>query len=350
MNLSEKRLLIVVQAVDLDDPLMGFFHEWLLEAAKQFSLITVLALRVGRYALPSHVRVHSLRPRGSRSRLRAAWTMWSMSWQLRHEYSAVFLRGDAQYVVLTGWLWRLLGKRIVLWYAHYKVNGWVWPASLIAHTITASVPAALSHPWVHAEYIGQNIPHERFYQAPIETKTSELRMLTLGRVVRIKGIKECVEAFIESGVAPQSTLTIVGPRSDAAYEAELTGIMARYPTVTWGPALIPYDQLPDQLRTYDILLNAYPASLDKVIIESMMSGVIPIVTTEGLRSCLPAELHWLIAPDQASRAAAMQRISALSIEERYALGQRLRHLAIEHHSLQGQLKRLQMICFPSSSS
>ena len=199
--------------MDLDDPLMGFFHEWLIEAATVFSEITVLALRVGRYHLPSHVRVMPLRPTASRSRLRAAWTLWHESWKHRRHYDAVFVRGDAQYVLLCGWLWRLLGKRIVLWYAHYKVNGFVWPASWMAHATCASVPEALAHPHVHPVFIGQNISEHQFGPVISRVVTPSLRVLVLGRVVPIKGVVACAEAFLESGIAEKgSTLTIIGPR------------------------------------------------------------------------------------------------------------------------------------------
>lgn len=345
---DSSRLLILVQAVDLDDPLMGFFHEWLREAAKNFSQITVLALRVGRHDLPSHIQVIPLRSRGSRSRVQALWTMWRESWKRRKEYDAVFLRGDAQYVLLTGWLWRLLGKRIVLWYAHYKVNKMVLPASWIAHVTTASVPEALAHPRIHPVFIGQNISQDTFVPRTSVDPVIPLRLLTLGRVVRVKGIKECVEAFLQSGLEKGgATLTIVGPRPDPVYEAELSALIASHPSIVWGPSNVPYDQLPGYLRSFDVLLNAYPASLDKVIIESMMSGVIPVVTTQGLRHCLPSELHWLIAPDLASRTNALRRVAALSAEERSALGHQLRQIALESHSLRSQIQRLKRLCFPA---
>ncbi len=342
-NSTEKTstLLILVQAVDLDDALMGFFHEWLREASKEFTQITVLALRVGRYQLPSHVQVIPLRPHHSRSRLQVIWTMWKESWKRRHDYQAVFVRGDAQYVLLTGWLWRLLGKHIVFWYAHYKVNRMVLPASWIAHVTTASVPEAMPDPRVHVTFIGQNIPHEQFTQRPREEYTTSLRALTLGRVVPVKGIKECAEAFTESGLEATSTLTIIGPRPDGTYEQELATFMKAHPQISWGSATgLPYDQVARELRQYDILLNAYPASLDKVIVESMMSGVIPVVTTKGLRRCLPEDLTWLVVDTHTERVDALRRLRDMSPDTRYELGKRLRQIAIQHHSLHGQIRRI----------
>jgi glycosyltransferase involved in cell wall biosynthesis len=114
MRAGVDRLLVVAQAVDGDDALFGFFVTWLREAAATFSSVTVLALRVGRFDLPANVSVIPLRSSGSRSKFAVIRTLWSVSWRMRHTYDAVFIRGDAIYVVLGAWLWRMLGKSVML--------------------------------------------------------------------------------------------------------------------------------------------------------------------------------------------------------------------------------------------
>lgn len=339
--------MVLIQAVDLDDSLMGFFHDWVLTAADEFSEITVLALRVGRYNLPEKIRIVPLRSATSRSRWRVLWTLWKESWKRRKDYDAVFIRGDVQYALLGGWLWRLLGKRIILWYAHYKVNRLVLPASWCAHVICSSVPEALAHPWIHPIFIGQNISHEKFYPRERPLASEPLRLVSLSRVARIKGVKECMESFVKSGLQDSGTFTIVGPRLDSDYEQELSIFIQQHPSIVWGPNKVPYDQLPVFLRQFDIILNAYPASLDKAIVESMMSGVIPIVNTNGLKRGLPEDLQWLVVQDDDSRVRALKRVAQLSIESRLALGRRLREFAIEHHSLRSQIQRIERLChFP----
>src|SRR3989344_3692203 len=54
------RLLICTQAADQDDPVLGFFHEWIAGLAKQFESVEVVCLKEGRHALPANVSVHSL--------------------------------------------------------------------------------------------------------------------------------------------------------------------------------------------------------------------------------------------------------------------------------------------------
>ena len=338
---SKRRLLVTVQAVDLDDALMGFFHEWLVAASAQFDTITVLALRVGRYQLPANVTVIPLRPRESRSRWTALSTVWKESWKRRKEYNAVFVRGDVQYVIIAGWLWRLLGKKVILWYAHYIVNPWVLPASVIAHTVVTSVPEACASPFVHAISIGQAISSDRFVMCEREQSSDRLQIITLGRVTRVKRIEELMESFLHAKGEEWGTMRIVGPRPDQMYERELQNVIQEHPSrIHWGPSLVPYDEMPKFLCTFDIQFSACEASLDKVIVESMLCGVIPIVATDGLRHSLPESLHWLIAKDDSARVKALEKIVSLSAEERWSLRIQLRDIAMKTHTVTSQIARL----------
>lgn len=334
-----QRLLICIQAVDLDDPLIGFFVSWLEEASRHFGEITVLALRVGRYELPKNVRVIPFRASGSRSRFEVIWTLLRESWLRRGAYDAVFVRGDPQYVLLAGWLWRLLGKRIVFWYAHWQVSLWAALAHRVAHVTVSSVRAAFSHPTITPLFIGQNVDHTRF-SAPAAPQSVKPRCLAFGSLRPIKRIDASIQAFLAAGGEELgASLTIIGPITDPGYEQILRALTDGHSAIYWGSAAS-YDQVPSVLAAYDVLLNACAGSLDKVVIEAMMSGQTVIAATPGIKEWLPAELHWLYAVSVEEMSHALKRVFAMSPEERWSLGLRLRELAIKFHSLQGQVQRI----------
>ena len=54
------KLLICAQVVDREHATLGFFHEWIEALATTADQVEVIALEVGAYDLPEHVRVHSL--------------------------------------------------------------------------------------------------------------------------------------------------------------------------------------------------------------------------------------------------------------------------------------------------
>ncbi len=339
-ELLKPRLLVVMQAVDLDDRLVGYFVEWLSKAATIFGSLSVFALRVGRYELPPSVSVSALRPKDSRSKLITLWRLFTLSWQQRHRYDGVFLRGDAIYVVVAGWFWRMLGKKVVLWYAHYKPNKLLPIAERIATAVTTSVPEAYPGRSGYAvKGLGQGIDESRFSLSD-KKKNEKIRLLVLGRVQPIKGVKEIINEFINEGAYGAKTeLTIVGPALDEAYEIEIDALIAPRQDIRWIKGL-PYDEIPALLAEQDILVNAYPGSLDKVIVESMMSGMIPVVATRGLIHTVPQEWRWMVAETADERIRAIRKILSLAPEERARYAERVRELAIRDHSMTGQIKRL----------
>ena len=54
------KILICTQKVDLNDDILGFFHSWIAEFAKQCEKVTVICLYKGEYDLPGNVKVLSL--------------------------------------------------------------------------------------------------------------------------------------------------------------------------------------------------------------------------------------------------------------------------------------------------
>ena len=54
------KLLITTQTVNINDPVLGFFHRWLKEFAENCEQVTVICLQVGEYQLPPNVKVISL--------------------------------------------------------------------------------------------------------------------------------------------------------------------------------------------------------------------------------------------------------------------------------------------------
>ncbi|MDR3546822.1 MAG: glycosyltransferase [Candidatus Pacebacteria bacterium] len=123
------KLLILTQAVDTTDPVLGFFHEWIRVLASRFEQIEVICLKEGTHDLPNNVRVHSLGKEGGESRLKYLTRFYSYTWSLRHDYDAVFVHMNEEYAILGGWLWRLMGKRVYLWRNYHKGT---WRTNLAA--------------------------------------------------------------------------------------------------------------------------------------------------------------------------------------------------------------------------
>lgn len=336
-KLTSPALLICVQAVDLDDPLMGFFVTWLEEAAKQFPHITVLALRIGRYHLPANVEVVSLRSASS-SRIKVSWQLLKELWQRRSAYDAVFVRGDPHYLILAGWIWRLLRKSVVFWYAHYRRNGLAKLASFCAHRTVSSSRAA-SDGLFRVELIGQGIDTERFTMQA-RNKPSRWRGLVFGRMDLAKRVLQILEALKDLPRAAPFELTLRGTSGNVSYEMHIDALVAKDPRVVWDKRSVSYDQVPALYQNYDVILNATDGSLDKTLLEAALSGVVPLGTTSALEEWLPKDLFWLRAVNPGDFIATLIKLMELSDTQYQELIERVELVTREQHSVHAQVAAL----------
>src|SRR3989344_8754334 len=129
------KLLIVTQAVDLDDPILGFFHRWIEELAARCESVIVVCLKEGRHQLPHNVRVLSLGKDVGASRKTKLWRFYRYIFAYRHEYDAVFVHMNQEYVLLAGLFWRQWCKRVYLWRNHWAGNFLTRVAVALSHKV-----------------------------------------------------------------------------------------------------------------------------------------------------------------------------------------------------------------------
>src|SRR6185503_16028275 len=114
------KLFVITQALDLDDPVLSAYHGWVVELAKHVESIEAVCLQEGRHELPANVRVHSLgKERGEVGAIAYGLRFIQIAWSLRRNYDVVFVHMNQEYLLIAGWLWKLLGKRIYIWRNHY---------------------------------------------------------------------------------------------------------------------------------------------------------------------------------------------------------------------------------------
>ncbi len=127
------RLLVVTQVIDTEDPVLGFFHEWVRVFAPQYESIQVICLKKGKYDLPKNVTVYSLGKEEGVSKYTYVVRFVSYIWKHRTEYDAVFVHMNQEYILLAGWFWNLLKKPVYLWRNHYQGS---WLTDLAASFCT----------------------------------------------------------------------------------------------------------------------------------------------------------------------------------------------------------------------
>lgn len=314
------RLLIVTQAMDEADPVLGFFVRWVEEFAKHAQRVEVICLKEGRHTLPANVRVHSLgKERGARSRLRYAWRFLSLARRLRHEYDAVFVHMNPEYVVLGGLFWRLSRKKIALWYTHKSVDLKLWIAALFADVIFTASKESFRLPTAKLRIVGHGIDTNFF--SPDTALPRGTAVLSAGRLSPSKRH----DLVIKAAAHFPNDVWIVGDGPERETLERLARGLSLSAHIRFFGACS-QEVLREKYRTAGVFVHASETgSLDKVMLEALACGL-SVITTSAL-SGLPVTRVPAVPEAIAAGVRAPERADADAFVA----------YVRSHHSLQGMI-------------
>ncbi len=290
-----KKLLIVTQAVDVHDPILGFFHTWIVEFSKNTDALTVLCLREGDHSLPRNVKVFSLGKKHTHEasileRLRYAARFFRYIIAFRNEYDSVLVHMNPEYIVLGGLLWRSMGKNIVLWYTHRQVNFKLRVATLFAHSILTAAKESFRLNTNKVHPIGHGIDVATFKEVFDANKVIKepVNIISVGRISPIKNLDTLIEAvqeIVTSGISVK--LYLIGApavSSDTKY-LDMLQKMANIPelkNVVHFVGAVQPGEMSSWYGNGDILVNLTPTGgIDKAVLEAMASGVVPLTSNQA---------------------------------------------------------------------
>lgn len=267
------KLLIITQAIDLDDPTLSAYHSWILAIARRANKATVLCLKKGRNTFPKDIEVVSLGKESNPSRFSYIKKLFQYAWFFRNEYDAVFVHMNQEYILLGGGLWRLLGKPVYFWRNHYAgsflTNIAVALSTKVFYTSRQSYTARFSKS-VRMP-VGVNL-HKHSATSGVQRK--ERSILSLGRISPSKNIHVLIEALgilDKRGVSYSADIYGVTSASDVQYLEDLRkkvgefGISDRV-QFCGGVA---NEETPEIYSEHDIFVNMSPQGMfDKTLLEA----------------------------------------------------------------------------------
>lgn len=329
------KLLVVTQAVDTRDPVLGFVVGWLQAMSREFDEVQVIAQRVGSYQLPENVHVHDLGKNAGQSRLLQIVQFWKLCIMLRSNYDAALVHMTPIWMALGFPLWMLLRKKRFLW---YEARGTRWPFR-IAVRVVQRVFSASAHGLpiprnIHTP-LGHGIDTDVFRPAHTRDPHS---IVSVGRITKQKHLDVILDAF--ATLPQQYKLTLVGSAlrsDDKDYEETLRAQMHRLgiaDRVIIGPlaqdALVPF------LQSASVFVHAGQTGLDKAPLEAMACGCITVSSSQFLEDIVPASCR--TTPDTFT--SVLQSVCSMNDAEQKQLREESREIVVRDHSLPRLMKRL----------
>lgn len=281
------KLLICTQAVDTQDPVLGFFVRWIEEFAGRVESVTVVCLRVGTHALPANVRVIGL----GRGKIARAFRLMRVAYTERGAYDRVFVHMNQEYVLVAGWLWWLLGKPISMWRNHYAGSWLTDVAAAWCTHIFSTSKYSYTAKFAKTQLMPVGVDTERFCP-DVRIPRIPRSILFLGRIAPSKRVDMFIDALMllaQRGV--DFTATIVGsplPQAEAYYASLKQKVRdSELATCVMFKPAVANDEAPNVYRAHEIFVNTSPSGmLDKTIFEAAACGCLVLASSDDVGQML----------------------------------------------------------------
>lgn len=342
-----RRLLVITQAVDVHDRALGFFHRWIELFAEQYDHVLVVCLHEGEHHLPKNVEVISLGKERGLGRLHFIRQFLYTIWSRRANYDQVFVHMNPIYLVLGGWLFRLLNKRVVLWYTHRHVDAKLRIGVFFANVVATVSKQSMGIDTPKKVPTGHGVDTATFAGMPSAQPPTNI--VVVGRISSIKGILETVEVIAQVRKhIPGVTVTFIGEpvgSSDLVYQEAVKSrvqVLDLGDAVTWRGG-VSASELPKLYREYGLLLSlSSTGSFDKVLLEAMASGLLVCTPNQAFKGHISDRC---IIDEQATDLVAettsiLEALIRLPETERTAIQEQLIQYVVTKHGLQSLILRL----------
>lgn len=288
------KLLIITQKMDSEDPVLGFFHNWVEKLAQHFTQTTVICLQKGFVRLPPEIAVWSLGKELRPSRWSYLLKFFHAVWSQRSGYDAVFVHMNPEYILLGGIIWRLLGKNCYLWYNHYHGTAATRLAVAMATAVFYTSPFSYTARFKHSRRMPAGIDTKMF-QRDAGIPRQPRSILYLGRISPIKRVDVLIRAAeILHRRGKDFTLTIAGgaEKQFVDYYQRITALAAS--AACSGrikfAGEIPNYRAAELYSGHEVLVNLSPSgAFDKAVLEAMACETVVLVSSPAFQECLPRE-------------------------------------------------------------
>ncbi len=283
------KLLIFTQKVDMNDPVLGFFHRWIEEFSKSVESIVVICLSEGKHSLPHNVKILSLGKESGISKLGYLKNFYTYIYKYRNDYDKVFVHMNQEYVLLGGLIWKMLQKNVYMWRNHHSGSVLTDIAAYLCAKVFCTSHYSYTAKYKKTVVMPVGIDIELFKKdLGVERKRNSI--LSLGRFSISKRPDVLIDAYASLITKKtEASLSFYGNPDESQVEfykkerdrADKISGLCFYDGVS-------HDMTPQIYQSHEIFVNMSSNGMyDKTIFEAMVSGCLVVVSNENLRGKIP---------------------------------------------------------------
>lgn len=289
---NNMKLLVFTQKIDNEDPVLGFFHDWVKNISERVESVEVICIQKGKNALPTNVHINEIGKQIGIKKLSYIFRVYYFLFQLRGKYDSVFVHMNQEYVFSLGPYWKFKNTPVYLWRNHSKGNWITRIAVFLSTKVFCTSKSSFTARFKKTVIMPAGIDTSIFVTNPVPSR-KKYSICMVGRISPVKHVDmgiQAVKELIQSGV--QVSLAVIGPvpEKDKQYYEGLKKYVEQNSLglfVSFLPA-VQYANLPAVFNEYQICLNLTDTgSFDKTIVEAAACGAIPLTTNSSMGGLLP---------------------------------------------------------------
>lgn len=270
--MSKKNLLIITQKVDEEDGNLGFFIRWIKEFSRYYKIVNVICLQKGKYKLPANVKVHSLGKEKNYSKLKIISRFYKLILNL--DYNHIFVHMNQIWTILGGFIWKLKGKKVNLWYTHKSVPFSLKISRFFVDEYFTVQKEGFNLKTKKVKFMGHGIDTQAFSLGKTLTKKEKIIISvsriskTKNQLIMVKAVESINKVRLEFYGSPIT-------KEDKEYLEEIKKYVKEKKLA--GKVLIKgkieHSKVNEMYKKADLFINlSETGSMDKAVLEAMSCG------------------------------------------------------------------------------
>lgn len=351
-NDRRMRLIFVTRKVDRGDPLTGFIFGWLNKLADQLADLYVICQEKGDISgLTKNIEVYSFGKEKGYGRLRQAYQLFLLSYQLSRRADGFFVHMHPIYAIIASLPAKLFGKKIVLWYTHKSVDTKLRVAHALVDSVLTASKDSFRLPSKKVKVVGHGIDIKKFQIPSTKSQTnpnvpnSKFKILSIGRISPIKDYEtliKAVEILVNHRGIKGIEVKIYGKVGLPEHHSYLDSLVEFVKNAELEDSVkfegeLSYDYVDEVYQEADLFVNlSGTGSIDKAVLEAAASGILVASSNEAFQKPLAqiCPLFVFQKDNPAQLAEKILQIKTLPLDQKREFGRSLRFWVDNEHNLE----------------
>jgi len=278
--------------IDEEDQVLSFALDWINKLSLRVNKIIVITLEKGEYTLNDNVIVYSIGKEKGYSKLRRVIVFYKLLFKVlkKEKIDVVFSHMMPLFVAMSGFILKLTKKPIYQWYCHKSATKILRIACFFSDKIFTCSEISMNIETTKKKVIGHGINLDIFKQLGIERERETF--LCVGRISPIKNVHilvEVVDLLVKEG-HKNLTLLIVGEpttqKKDIDYKSKIVKSIneKKLSDNIIFTGTKDFNSMVELYNKSKFLLSlSDTGSVDKVFLEAMACGCIPISSNDSFK-------------------------------------------------------------------